>query len=437
VTAENVTLNGMGYNLTGDSDDNDEQGVYGQGVYNLTVRNISIYNFGRALHLESANYSSLEDVNVHNSTTVGVQLVNSQRVKSSNLYINNTGETSIELDSGSGNSSFYNVTVENGNGDYGVNSSSGDNFFNNLTGVMNRYATLMISGENNTVQNVYVNNFGTTDDGLYVVYGNNNYIVNLTVLDSDSGIEITESSNNTFENVFINDSSFALILEDQSTNNTFINLTLEENFQNILGRDSNSFQNFNETKFVDSILGENYNFCWSVTTCYGGTITINDTTDGVIKFLEPVNGTSSNLTYDIQISNNYAFVNSSQTGLNVSANVTFYSMPGGFSNPVILKDGVECTDCWNFTSLNSGTVKFNVTSWSNYTIGEEANPNEISACPINITSPGVYNLTRNLQYDGDCIRINASHVVLNGHGYQILGGAGYKLREKLCLSDTH
>jgi len=44
-----------------------------------------------------------------------------------------------------------------------------------------------------------------------------------------------------------------------------------------------------------------------------------------------------------------------------------------FNNPKILKDGTACgTECHNSTTLEEDTIKFNVTSWSNYTIGDDS-----------------------------------------------------------------
>jgi parallel beta-helix repeat protein len=73
------------------------------------------------------------------------------------------------------------------------------------------------------------------------------------------------------------------------------------------------------------------------------------------------------------IMNNSAFFNASafpNQRINSSANVTLRGIRTNFVNPVILRDGKMCTDCHNFTSLNAGTVRFAVNSWSEYSIGE-------------------------------------------------------------------
>jgi hypothetical protein len=102
---------------------------------------------------------------------------------------------------------------------------------------------------------------------------------------------------------------------------------------------------------------------------------VKDTAYGEIKFLEIVNGTGNNFTNEIRIGNNSATVESTlNSGLNKSANITLYGIGNrGFSNPTILKNGANCDSCYNYTSLTANTVIFNVTYWTNYSIGEHQN----------------------------------------------------------------
>ena len=106
-----------------------------------------------------------------------------------------------------------------------------------------------------------------------------------------------------------------------------------------------------------------------------GTLILNQTslsnTNGSIKFsYVSTNQTSFNLILSLE--NNSAYVNSTNyVDYNVTANVTLNNIgERELDNPTILKDGAECTDCYNFTALNADTVIFNVTSWSNYSVGE-------------------------------------------------------------------
>ena len=107
---------------------------------------------------------------------------------------------------------------------------------------------------------------------------------------------------------------------------------------------------------------------------FSGLLEIINSLFGKIKFLTSITATGASLFNNVIVSNNSAYVNSSNTLLNVSANVTLYSLPTDFTTAVILRNGKTCPSsvCYNFTDLNSGTAIFNVTGWSNYSIGNSA-----------------------------------------------------------------
>lgn len=130
-------------------------------------------------------------------------------------------------------------------------------------------------------------------------------------------------------------------------------------------------EGMNGTRIVDQMIGD-YLF-----TGHGNIITFVDTRFGEIQFIKAITGFGSNLSHDVNIGNNSVAINLGENlGLNKSANVTLYGLPTTLGEPIILKDGVECSpaDCYNFTSLNAGTVVFNVTSWSNYSISDLIKP---------------------------------------------------------------
>jgi hypothetical protein len=108
-------------------------------------------------------------------------------------------------------------------------------------------------------------------------------------------------------------------------------------------------------------------------------LTIRSVQFGNITFLDwNVTGTG-NMLGNISIGNNSAYVNSAgQPGFNRSANIILLGLPT-FANPKILRDGIVCDSttspsCYNFTSLNAGNVAFNVSSWTDYSIGEGETP---------------------------------------------------------------
>src|SRR3989338_9383995 len=129
----------------------------------------------------------------------------------------------------------------------------------------------------------------------------------------------------------------------------------------------------------------------------------------------------------IRILNNSVFVNDTVGGfgLNKSANITLYGLKTDIAIPSILKDGVACTQamgCYNFTSLTAGTVSFNVTGWSNYSIADTPGTAGVSGCTNLTSNNSVYTQTANIVPVGtmaSCINITASNVTFNGNGYWI------------------
>jgi len=172
-----------------------------------------------------------------------------------------------------------------------------------------------------------------------------------------------------------------------SANNIFNNVTLRQTTQPNINF---ATAYMNGTKLIDMHYIGNYSF-----TGAGGIITVENTMFGEIRFLDLVNGTGTNLTSDIRIGNNSVFVNSSSnSGLNKSANVTLYGIGDrGFSYPAIFKDGEFCSECYNFTSLTADTIIFNVSSWSNYSIGNNPPSESLSSEDTSGSSGGGGNPT--------------------------------------------
>ncbi len=172
----------------------------------------------------------------------------------------------------------------------------------------------------------------------------------------------------------------------------------------------------------------------AITSTYG---TIYDIQYGNITFLDwnVTNPAGGNLLDYIQIGNNSAYVNSSASaGMNKSANITLTGLRTDFVNPKIYRDGAECTDCYNFTSLNAGTVKFNVSGWSNYSIqgepfcqngwlgeGTSAIPCQVTSCGNLNISNAYYTLQSNISTVGTCFNITSDDLVFDLNGFNILG----------------
>jgi len=113
----------------------------------------------------------------------------------------------------------------------------------------------------------------------------------------------------------------------------------------------------------------------------------------------------------LSIANNSAYIDSvNYVDYNVSANITLNGIGNrGFMTPSILKDGVACgSSCYNFTSLTADTVIFNVSSWTNYSIGEEEpdliSPNLTIISPENRTY-NTRNILINITNSSDAVNV--------------------------------
>ena len=204
------------------------------------------------------------------------------------------------------------------------------------------------------------------------------FVNNNTISNSTYGFYIVGSQIN-FTGGVISNSSYAAILIDSlgvglGRNNIISNVRIENTSSS--GFDLVTIDDTDYNTLLDQNI-KRYNF-----TGGGNKLIVKKTNLGQINFLAGINGTGSNFSFDVQIGNNSAFVNSSQFGLNTPANITLLNLPTDFSNPRITHNGVYCSEsrgCHNFTSLNAGTVIFNVSTWYPFLLfGEQGGTYSIS-----------------------------------------------------------
>jgi parallel beta-helix repeat protein len=161
-------------------------------------------------------------------------------------------------------------------------------------------------------------------------------------------------------------------------------------------------------------------------------ITIINSTFGIVEYIGGVTETGTDLNADIFIGDNVVDVSDSQSGLDQPANITLFGVPTSFSNPKILRNGYNCDEsiCTNLTSINQSTVKFNVTGFTNYSIGED-NPlvgcqgaTTLFQCGDTITESCT--MVGNLQCSGTAFTIGANSITVNGADLSLTGNqSGY------------
>jgi parallel beta-helix repeat protein len=345
VKNSNIRTSSSGYN------------IYLSGASNSTVLNNLLYSASYGLYLDSSTRETLVANNTFNTNLYGLYLTS----VNNNTFINNTFNShtrdSIYLTSANGNN-FTDTYIWNCSGTaYRCVYLTGSKNNTFTGGIVNLSASILIylttNSNNNTFQNMQLVN--STSSSIYLTSSSNNTFSNVNISDSQShAVQLVSSAmQNTFTNLIINNT--ALVAVNVSVNNNRIN-----SFVN------NTFYNTPWDYYLSNSTISPYGFNGS---------SIEFTNDlGGIKFLNTtIFAWGNNLSDVIFIGNNSVTVLSNiSSAFNVSANITIYNSPGtGFVNPIILKDGIACNlSCYNFTALNAATVIFNVTSWTNYSIGE-------------------------------------------------------------------
>ncbi len=411
--------------------------------------NVSRSALGNRLSLSNSFYCNLFNNSIVGAPTgTGIALSNVSHSAILNNSVKDNDEAGIVVHSGMNNSVSFNILVNNGFANDGIGGiiaedSTGNNIsFNTFSG--NKPYSIFVSApvdagckniilnnsdsSNNKIEfyNATVNLENVSDSeiilcsaqysyigftnvtgggGFLLVKTNNARILNSTSFSNANAIALYNSSNNTFENfASVSTQNISVYFEFLSLNNRLLKMSM-----------TNRFSGAYDIQFADSINGtvinethfERYDF-----GSLGGKITLGNAY-GSIKFLTAINGSGSNLSADIAIGNNSASLNSAQTGLNKSANITFYGIRTDFVRPAILRDNYLCPAavCRNFTGLNAGTVMFNVTGWTNYSIAEGYN--ELTSCGVLSQNDSTYRLLQPVSVNGTCFEITASNITLD------------------------
>lgn len=379
----NINENNISNNKITTSGTTANYGIYLLGAANLASNNniISSNNI-RTLGTTTNNYGVIITTNVNNnlieknnistfglSGNAGIYLAGSTTLSSENNVVQ---ENNIKTDgSSTGNYGVYvltnainntinkNIIQTNGTGsDYGVylsgtsfNCNNNEFSFNNISAEgsgLSNYGVYLY-------RNVAFNNFtgntikttGTGNDfGIYL-YGTSTLYVDSNLISSNE-LRVNSAS--------------VIVINAGSTNNTFNNNIISERNDSYYDINVLSAQE-NGTKFIDQYF-ESYNFGGA-----GESISIKNTDFGEILFSERISGSSLNLNNIVSISDNYAYVDSSNSGFNKSAIISLYNL--NYDYPLVLRDGFVCVDC-NILSNSAGVISFSVSHFSGYSIGDNA-----------------------------------------------------------------
>ncbi len=396
---------------------------------NSIINNNTISLSYRCLRIHSLNNIILN--NIIDSDSVGIVLIsgsfnntisgnNVSTLSNDAIYIetsnneiyNNVLSTlgvrnyAISLLTANNNKIYDNSIVTTGGYAHGVYiySGSDSNVVENNSIVTTGSGVFLSSISNCNVENNSIVTTGSSGDGIYLTTVSNSNIVDNTLNISSTnryGINLqVNSDNNLVENnniIYVERDAIYLagFGSNYPNNNNFTNNT----FNNIGGYDLNVFDaGCDYNSFIDQEI-TNYSIAGA-----GSILYFKDSDYGELRYLEAINGSGTNLSNDIKISSNLIDVNSSKSGLNKSANLTFYSVPvSGTLMP--FRNGERCPSniCGNVTDLGSNNYWFNVTHFTNYSVGNNSVPtiSSVTITPSDPTSSDDLNCTVSGWSDGD------------------------------------
>ena len=313
VTAQNVTIEGNGFTI-------------GESTFSYDV----IYS--------NQKYTSVRNVNLTRATG-----------------LSSNGEIYF---AGANHSNVTGVTFSNGNTGLVLSSTYHSYFDGNTFATSDRGVHFIATSGNNTFN---VNSFEGGNYGVAVT-GDGNTIKNTNLSSADVNAIYLSGSHNSFYNVRITDSVQTAVYLASGDNNTFNSTTITGTDPSYYDID---FVSSNGTNLIDSIIGK------YTLNAAGSTLRVVDSEYGEVRFLNPVNGSGGNFTGDISFTDNLINVRSDlNLGLNRSANVSLvkFALPESFGL-YIFRNGFICSDCYNFTSEEADPVIFNVTGFTNYSVG--------------------------------------------------------------------
>lgn len=419
VSASNITFNGAGFWIANNTFGNAILST-STGLRNITVQNSNFTAYNLVNNFETLFFDSAINSSITNNTITGFRSIyissGSQNSITSNRVFsydpNGLADTTGIYLLSSDNIVFANnITTDGDGGMFGLIIEQGDR--NNIT--LNRIFTngtldsnigieLIDSADSNIIQSNTIQTNGTGFNyGMYIsnsqavritsniirTYGSEadnvgilletvtftnittNDIRTSGLLGNSHGISFVSTSNLnrvTSGNITTvqNETNNAInILE--SLNNIFNLTSILNSSGKDLNIDTTTGVAVNLTSFLDMYIED-----YAITGAAGARLFINTNPFGSVRFIGAINGSGANFSQDVRILNNSLTVitNSSYNpGFNQPANITLTGLAtSGFTK--LLKDGRSCQSvCFNFTSLNAGTVIFNVTGWTNYSVG--------------------------------------------------------------------
>ncbi|MFC1685912.1 NosD domain-containing protein [Nanoarchaeota archaeon] len=464
VNANNVTLDCAGYNITYSTSSAGE-GINITGANLTTIKNCQIFDSGSLSSHGIYVYSSQNVTVVNNSVKLASSSSNIGIFLEGSYFSNVTGNY-INTSDGSYS---HGLLVSNSNNNI-VSSNKIKVTSSNSVGLVfsNSGSSLILGNDANSTYN-----YGFRDESTGSQYNDfigNNFtgtigvrfkdgsfysdFINNTIFGYQNGVSLQATSYHVFDGNDITGNTFGVsygfyVYDGSSyiniTRNNITTLTagsstyaiyisqvnpsyLKENTLNAAGRDLYIYHpNDNYRTFLINQSIQNYSFS-------GARISIENTSLGKVDFGGITE--DGNLSEDFSLESNSLFVNSTlSSGLNVSANITFYNVGDIDHQPLVdwgdngIYEVCPSSVCTELSDTET-TYTFNVTHFTTYSSNETPIPEDtnVSQCRNLAQANTVYTLNQSFdnQSSGSCIIISAENITFDCAGYRFTG-PGYTL----------
>jgi parallel beta-helix repeat protein len=235
VSVSDVTINGNGYSLIGDSESGDNA-IQAEDVTGLAITNINIQSFGDGIRFDAVASSTITDVTVSGSHGSGIHLIDSNDNQISGVAATSsanggefTGYGLYLLDSSNNEITDSDFSDNSGSGVV-IYRDSDANSITDSTFTHNNYS-IDINGCpfeeecSNTIDDMTVSGNTMTDPNQYGVYlslvQDSTFTENI-ISEADVAFNLEyQDVDNTFTENNIENSNQGILLDDESTGNTF------------------------------------------------------------------------------------------------------------------------------------------------------------------------------------------------------------------------
>lgn len=384
-------------------------------MYELTAYGMTI----NAVNVTVENNTAYDNIN-------GIYIANSENITINNNLVYNNVHGFMFLDS-----TFLEVrdnTAYNNEMGFEVIKSVNTTFTNNSAGYNTpRYGFTFSGVDNLTIYDCIAE--GNANEGfVFNDFSRNILISNIKLNNSIVGLYLTNTDNFSIDGAQISNTTHGLEIEGSVFNANFSNIILENNTNQIYVKSADNL--FNNT-YISG--GETYLQITQPTNFTNLTITNNSITKVTWDF---VNISGADLqTFNFILENEFVSLDVGlNPDLNVSANVTLYLENATGPNPIKIykKEGFPTSredilkgraySPIDIAVLDETTVEFTVASFSGYTLFNQncTLPHDDLYIDENTTlCSGTYYLS-DTGLDG-LIKINASNIVLDCNGTEIIG----------------